>query len=186
MMGAGNQQESLDAKWIVGFVDGEGCFTVAIYKSPDRHLKWRVQPEFIVAQHERDEELLCKLKDYFEIGKVKVLYNGKHGALKAFRVRGMSNLSRVVKFFEMYPLRAPSKRRSFEIFASILEMMNHKEHLTRDGFNKIAKMASEMNHASRILRDFMPDAQKGEDKVRPPQRCGEAGRNDQPAFERRS
>lgn len=118
VMGADNQQERLDAQWIVGFVDGEGCFTAAIYESPDRRLKWRVQPEFIVAQHERDEKLLHKLKDYFGTGKVKVLYKGKHGALKAFRVRGMNNLSRVVKFFERYPLRT---RQSEEASRSSLQ-----------------------------------------------------------------
>jgi len=37
-------------------------------------------------------------------------------------------------------------------------MMNRKEHLTREGFIKIAKIASEINRASRILRDYTPDA----------------------------
>ena len=160
VMGADNQQERLDAKWIAGFVDGDGCFTVAVYKSKDRHLKWRVQPEFIVAQHERDEELLYKLKDYFGVGRVKVLYRGKNGALKAFRVRGMGNLDVIVQFFKKYPLKAPSKRRSFGLFVEILEMMGRKEHLTKEGFIRITKMVSEMNLASRILRDYTPDAPK--------------------------
>lgn len=30
--GAGDQQERLNADWIVGFADGEGCFHVAINK----------------------------------------------------------------------------------------------------------------------------------------------------------
>jgi hypothetical protein len=31
-MGADNQQERLDASWIVGFTDGEGCFHISINK----------------------------------------------------------------------------------------------------------------------------------------------------------
>ena len=29
-IGAGNQQESLSPDWVVGFVDGEGCFYVGV------------------------------------------------------------------------------------------------------------------------------------------------------------
>ena len=62
-MSAGNQQERLDAEWIVGFVDGEGCFHVAINRMPKMSLKWQVLPEFRVVQHERDEMVLHEIKD---------------------------------------------------------------------------------------------------------------------------
>ncbi len=55
-MDADNPQERLDAKWIVGFVDGEGCFHVAINKIPEMSLGWQVLPEFRVVQHERDDK----------------------------------------------------------------------------------------------------------------------------------
>ena len=37
--GAVNQQETaesleLDAQWVVGFVDGEGCFNVSLHRNP--------------------------------------------------------------------------------------------------------------------------------------------------------
>ncbi|TLY19397.1 MAG: hypothetical protein E6K66_11010, partial [Nitrospirae bacterium] len=32
--GADNQQERLSADWVVGFVDGEGCFFVGINRQP--------------------------------------------------------------------------------------------------------------------------------------------------------
>ena len=38
--GADNQQERLSADWVVGFVDGEGCFFVGINRQPSMKLGW--------------------------------------------------------------------------------------------------------------------------------------------------
>ena len=85
VMGAANQQERLDAEWIVGFVDGEGCFYVAINRMPKMTLGWQVLPEFRVVQHERDVGVLHNIQQYFGFGTVTV----NNGNRKEFRVRGM-------------------------------------------------------------------------------------------------
>ena len=138
--GADNQQERLDPNWIVGFVDGEGCFHVAISKLPEMTLGWQVLPEFRIVQHQRDTALLHKIKNHFCFGSV----GRNHGDRQEFRVRGMKNLEKLCKFFKTYPLRTV-KQNDFEIFCTILEMMNRKEHLTREGLEKIANLASLMN-----------------------------------------
>ncbi len=43
-MSADNQQERLNALWIVGFTDGEGCFHILINKIPEMSLDWQVLP----------------------------------------------------------------------------------------------------------------------------------------------
>src|SRR5437867_1233634 len=52
----------LDAGWITGFVDGEGCFHVGIAKHPEMTAGVQVLPEFTVVQHERDVQVLHALK----------------------------------------------------------------------------------------------------------------------------
>ena len=83
--GADNQQERLDARWIVGFVDGEGCFHVGINRLQKMTLGWQVLPEFRVVQHQREEEILQKLKRFFGFGSINI----NHGDRKEFRVRGL-------------------------------------------------------------------------------------------------
>ena len=139
-MSADNQQERLDVNWIVGFVDGEGCFHVALNKLPKMTLGWQVLPEFRVVQHQRDENVLKKINQFFNFGNI----CKNHGNRKEFRVRGLDNLNKLVHFFKKYPLQT-SKRRSFEIFSNIIDLMNKKQHLTKKGLNKIANLASEMN-----------------------------------------
>ena len=70
MLGADNQQERLKTVgWIVGFVDGEGCFSVTIQKTTTA-TGWQVFPEFVVTQGEKSLQALHDLKEFFECGRV--------------------------------------------------------------------------------------------------------------------
>ncbi len=144
-MSADNQQERLDASWISGFVDGEGCFHIAINKLEKMTLGWQVLPEFRVVQHERSEQVLHKIKSYFGFGSVRI----NNGDRKEFRVRGLENLNRIIKFFNENPLHT-IKKRNFEMFSEVIHMMNNKEHLTKEGLDKIANLVSRMNRKPRL------------------------------------
>ena len=148
-MSADNQQERLDPSWIVGFTDGEGCFHISINKINEMSLGWQVLPEFRVVQHEKDEVVLNKIKDYFGFGNVRVNRKDHHGTRKEFRVRGLENLNKIVKFFKENSLNT-LKNKDFEIFAEVIGMMNNKEHLTKDGLDKIANLISGMNRKPKI------------------------------------
>ena len=148
-MGADNQQERLDANWITGFTDGEGCFHVSINRLIGMSLGWQVLPEFRIVQHEKDEDVLYKIKDYFGFGDIKINRTDSHGTRKEFRVRGMNNLNKLIGFFNKYPL-STSKANDFKIFSEIIQIMNNKEHLTKQGLDKIAKLISQMNRKPKI------------------------------------
>jgi len=65
----GNQQERLKIiGWIVGFVDGEGCFTISLHKNPTTSSGWQIMPEFIVTQGEKSEQALKVMKNFFGCG----------------------------------------------------------------------------------------------------------------------
>lgn len=161
-MSADNQQERLDANWIVGFVDGEGCFHVSLNKQQKMTCKFQVLPEFRVVQHEKDIAVLFRLKDFFKCGNIVT----NHGTRKEFRVRGQKSLAKIVAFFSKYPLQT-SKQKNFEKFVEVFELIEQKKHLTQEGIFEIAKIISTMNRASRILRDYTPNTQKCDDIVRP-------------------
>ena len=143
-MSADNQQERLDASWIVGFTDGEGCFHISINRIPQMSLGWQVLPEFRIVQHEKDENLLHKIKNYFGFGDVRINRKDFHGTRKEFRVRGLENLNKIIEFFNKNQLKT-SKKKDFKIFSEVIYLMNKKEHLTKEGLDKIAKLISNMN-----------------------------------------
>jgi LAGLIDADG endonuclease len=131
----------LDAEWVTGFVDGEGCFHVGINTNPDMKLGIQVLPEFTVVQHERDVQLLHSLKTFFGCGVVRT----NHGPRMAFRVRSREHLTtRIVPFFEKHPLKS-QKRIDFEKFRDVLRAMETGDHLDSAGVENIRRIAAQMN-----------------------------------------
>jgi hypothetical protein len=134
----------LDAQWITGFVDGEGCFYVGINPHKEMTAGYQVLPEFTVVQHKRDVQVLHALKDHFGCGVVRV----NHGDRMAYRVRGIGNLlERIVPFFMKHPLKT-RKNVDFRKFRKILLKIEAGIHLTEQGVEEIRDIAKQMNRGS--------------------------------------
>src|SRR4051794_2615489 len=66
-----NQQERPGAEqWVVGFVDGEGCFSISVVRNPGCRLGWQVQHEFAVTQAAPSRPALEVLSEVFECGRI--------------------------------------------------------------------------------------------------------------------
>ena len=131
----------LEAQWVVGFVDGEGCFFVGINRHPEMTSGYQVLPEFTVVQHERDIQVLHALKHFFGCGVVR----RNHGERMAYRVRGLDHLNDViVPFFEKHSLKS-KKKLDFIKFRKILQLMKNGEHLATEGIERIRAIAAMMN-----------------------------------------
>jgi hypothetical protein len=150
--GADNQQERpLAVQWVVGFVDGEGCFSVPIFQNRTCRLGWQVQPEFTVVQGARSVHVLHELEHFFGCGSVDV--NGRHDNHREdvwrYHVRRLVDLSeRIIPFFEANPLRT-AKVGDFAGFATIVRLMEQRAHLTEAGLHRIAVVAAGINRRKR-------------------------------------
>ena len=134
----------LEAQWIVGFVDGEGCFHVGINPHKEMTAGFQVLPEFTVVQHERDVQVLHALKDYFGCGVVR----RNHGDRMAYRVRGIKHLlERIIPFFLKHSLKT-RKNVEFNKFRRILLKMEAGDHLTQEGIEEVRRIAKQMNRGS--------------------------------------
>ena len=132
---------NLEPHWVVGFVDGEGCFYVGINPHREMTLGFQVLPEFTVVQHQRDVQLLHALKKFFGCGVVR----SNHGDRLAYRVRSIDHLNNVIiPFFERHPLHS-KKKLDFLKFRKILLLINRNEHLILEGIEKIRSIAETMN-----------------------------------------
>ena len=131
----------LDAQWITGFVDGEGCFHVGINPHAEMTAGFQVLPEFTVVQHERDVQVLHALKAHFGCGVVRV----NHGDRMAYRVRSVKHLlEHIVPFFVKHPLKT-GKNVDFLKFRDVLLLMEAGNHLTAEGIERIRSIAQRMN-----------------------------------------
>jgi hypothetical protein len=97
-------KKNLNAGWICGFVDGEGCFHVSVNKILSMKLKQSVLPEFVVVQHKRDIDILHEFASYFNCGYVKKNRQDRF----CFIVRNTQDLlTKIIPFFDKLP--APIK-----------------------------------------------------------------------------
>jgi hypothetical protein len=196
---ADNQQERLIG-WILGFVDGEGCFSIGFVRQPDRIEATRIRKgyktgvqiahKFSVMQGKRSLHVLEEFLSFFKVGKIYV--NRRHDNHKEdmyhFTVARREDLINVIiPFFEKNHLRT-AKHHDFELFAQCVKFMNANKHYTPEGVIEIAELAEQMNHKVsrskliRILRDYTPDSQQPillrEDIVQSAWRHAVSNRND--------
>jgi hypothetical protein len=190
---AENQQERLfTTGWLVGFVDGEGCFSCPIFRNRSMRVGWQVQPSFTVVQGQSSREALEEMVRFFGCGRVyrsRRQDNHREDLLR-YQVYRFSDLRDViVPFFSTNPLRT-SKRDNFEKFAQVIDLMILHRHLSVPGLIEIAEIAQTMNfrkpsEALRILRDHTPTlfavSSEEDEMARPLWRHREAGGNAQPA-----
>ncbi len=134
----------LNPDWVVGFVDGEGCFFVGIQRSPTVKIGYQVIPEFRVVQHNRDLDVLHALKRFFGFGRV----CRNHDERWEFRVRRLEHLRVVADFFVQHPLHT-KKRVDASKFRDAIRMMEDGRHLTEPGLSEIVKLAASMNTGNR-------------------------------------
>ena len=147
-IGADNQQERPGfEQWIVGFVDGEGCFSISVVRNRLLRLGWQVQHEFSVTQAASSEAALRCLEGYFECGTLieNRRTDNHREPLMRYSVKDRPSLvERIIPFFEEHPL-ITAKRNDFELFRSVLQSMRNGEHLQLEGLTGIAETTQRMN-----------------------------------------
>lgn len=166
-----NQQERLELEgWIVGFVDGEGCFCISINRNLTSKLGWQVMPEFVVTQGEKSLKTLKAIKKFFGCGRIFVnrRYDNHKENLWRYCVRSLKDLQeKVIPFFKRHPLKT-SKKESFKYFVKVLELIKEKKHLNLSGIRQIPKLSQKINRqkipkflkSSETIRQSPPLADK--------------------------
>ena len=138
--------------YLSGFVDGEGCFCVTFNKSKRHRFGWDIRPSFSVSQNADRAQALHRMKEHFGCGSIRPDRSDK--TIK-YEVRSVPELmEKIVPHFKSYP-RVSTKQDDFEKFAEICQQLIRKEHLTAEGFRKIAKVSEGLNLSSkkRYLRN---------------------------------
>ncbi len=146
-MGADHQQERLTVGWIVGFVDGEGCFSITVQRNPTTRFGWQVFPEFVVTQGAKSLPALESLQQFFQCGNIFINRRSDNHREPLYRycVRAVTDLqTKIIPFFRQYPLRT-AKREDFAKFVQVVELVAGRKHLDEEGLRAIAAIAQTMN-----------------------------------------
>jgi len=131
----------LNPIYIVGFVDGEGCFCVAVNKHGKNRLEVRLI--FEIELREDDIEILQKIKKVFNCGKIYRLDYKRYQKWRPhvkYKVSNFLDIStKIIPFFKKHPLQA-KKKLQFRKFCLVAEIMQTKQHLSIGGIERIKKI----------------------------------------------
>ena len=143
--------QNLDPKYVIGLVDGEGSFTVYI-RDPKSKTKVKrrvtVEPKFYLKLVEEDKEILYCLQKFFGCGSVYFQKDIRPNHKNCYRYevyRRDDILNIIIPFFRKNTLQFSSKKRDFEIFCQLMEMINNHEHLSGNGLMNMYKLKQLMH-----------------------------------------
>ena len=145
---ADNQQERLKfIGWLVGFTDGEGCFSISIIKNKTSKFGRQIFPEFVITQGEKSLPVLREIKNFFGCGNIFVNRRQDNHKENLYRycVRSLADLiSIIIPFYKRYELKT-AKKNDFVKFCKIISLLERKIHISEGGFNKIITISNTMN-----------------------------------------
>ena len=146
-VGSRTKKESMDFSWyITGFTDGEGCFSISFNRRAKLKTGIEIRPSFSIGQNKRNLEVLKDIHAYFGCGAIRF---SKADQLYKYEVRSIGDLmKRIIPHFQKFPLQT-SKRRDFEIFANVCELIYQSKHLNVKYLEQIIQRSYLMNESGK-------------------------------------
>ena len=140
----------IDANYIVGLSDGEGCFYVNLTerdktKNPNAHI--RAKSHFYIKLREDDLLVLKKVRKFLGFGFIYFQKEKRknHSACYRFEVNSNIDKLRLIDFFNKHPLQSPKKKRDFKIFSQITKMIIARQHFEEEGIQRIRRLKASMH-----------------------------------------
>ena len=148
--------------YIMGFVEGEGCFSVAIQKDIDyrprktgrknkmvhKSIRFKVRPSFRITLAKKDENVIHLIKKKLDVGQIWIQsrkkYNENSQDTINYYVQKFSELIKIRTFFQNQTFHT-TKGKDFKKWAKVLELMISEKHLQKEGFLEIIELRDQMN-----------------------------------------
>ena len=152
------EEEPLSKDWLIGFIEGEGNFNVALSNKKDNpNYPFDIYPmlQFRIFLREDDLNALNKIREFLGVGRIykkKTEYNRRMGfRAKDQYVYCISHSKELLKLKEIItPTTFHTKKaKDREIFFKILDLKVNKKHLTLEGNEQIINLAKMMNSGMR-------------------------------------
>ena len=97
---------------------------------------------FKITQHSRDEQLMKNLVEFLGVGRYFAEKDKEHGNLLVTDIEGITN--KVIPLFNKHPI-VGIKSQDFKDFEKVALLIKNKDHLTKEGLEKIRKIKTGMN-----------------------------------------
>ena len=149
-------REKLHPQYIVGFIDGEGSFSVSIGKHKTLKRGIEVRAEFEIELRADDREILERICATIGCGRIYDLSYERYGWYPhvKYKIGGIKDMQEyLLPFLDRHPPQA-KKGAVYQLFREIVMMIARKEHLTDSGFEKILQLRGEIQARGKKARTY--------------------------------
>lgn len=135
----------LTTDYVIGLVDGEGCFSVRVNEHKNRRAK--IELKFSLKLRHQDKNILYELKQFFNCGNIYIQRDKRknHSLCYRFEVQNKKEIiEKIIPFFEKDNPKIKSRLRDFKLFKEITRL-SQKDKID---FEKIKLIKSKMHWGS--------------------------------------
>lgn len=141
----------LDKKWLLGFMESAGIFSIVIKKSKNI-LGQQVVADFTIKVPGSEIGLLEKIQQSLQAGNM--YYRNKETKDEAIlKATKLEDVKQIASLFKPSDFVSETKRKKFELWRQCIQMIEQKQHLTKEGILQIA-----------LLRDLLRYTKKQHNK----------------------
>jgi len=140
--------QKIDKKWLLGFIESAGIFSIIIKKSKN-NLGHQIVADFTIKLPGSEVGLLEKIKDHLQAGNI--YYRNKitkdEAILKATK---LEEVKRIASLFKPDDFVSDTKRKKFETWKNCINLIEQKQHLTKEGILQIALLRDLLHYNKKL------------------------------------
>ncbi len=161
-MPLGVDEKMISEERIMGFVEGEGCFNIAIQRYIDRKSRktskrwghtnaslFKPRPSFRIGVCEADRWILDEIKETLGFGAIylqkRSLKNTSKQDFAQYYTKSFEECLKTKDFFQRQVFYT-RKGHDFHLWCQALELIKNKAHLKKEGLLEICRIRDQMNY----------------------------------------
>ncbi len=138
------QEDSVFSNYLVGFTDGEGCFSVSFQLRQKLKVGIECTASFSISQKKSEKNYLVlkRVRDFFNCGAIRL---SRTDNCYKYEIRSLAAIQQsIIPFFQKNKLLG-EKALHFQYFCEICSLMERKQHRSKAGLLSILQFANRMN-----------------------------------------
>ncbi|MBW2978374.1 LAGLIDADG family homing endonuclease [Candidatus Woesearchaeota archaeon] len=143
--------------YICGFIDGEGCFNITIFKNDSLSTGLTICPQFMIHVTKDNRKILNFIQKTLNSGIISFSKSSYQRDVRNLRARDASKyriakINDCIKLAEFLDGKLRVKQKDLESWKKILKIIEEGRHLTKKGILEVAKIRDEMNNPQKSKR----------------------------------
>lgn len=136
--------KSMSKQWLLGFIESAAVFSIIIKKSKNS-LGQQVVADFTIKLPGSEIGILEKIRDTLQVGNI--YYRNKETKDEAIlKATKLEEVKSIASLFKPTDFISETKRKKFETWSECIHTIEQKQHLTKEGFLKIALLRDLLNY----------------------------------------